>query len=98
MVPIIVGYAGVSATFGASPTDLWSQHAGLVVTGEGQLIGQRFGITVTTAGYPSFTAYQDRSVGSKGATIYKYANAWKIPAAPLNNAAAFLWKNASKSY
>ncbi len=88
---IISGEAGVSATYGAAPSDIWGVDAGILCSGRGQMIAQRLGITVSTEAYPFFKTYRDESVGPKGALVQKASAAWKLPSF-LNNTAGYLWK------
>ena len=78
-------------TAGGTLTDIWAQDAGLIAD-SGDVVGQRFGMTVTTLGYPDSLEYLDQSIGTKGATVIKHSDAYKLAVA--NNRAGFLWKSA----
>jgi hypothetical protein len=100
---IVIGGAGTTPFAGGTPTDVWSNYAGLLVVAPGEVITPRFGITVTSAGYPLTGAYEDKTVGPKGGTVQKYADAWSLElTTPFTNGvkdttstAGYLWTGAS---
>lgn len=93
---LVVGDAGISTSPTGDPTDLWGNDAGILWVGRGEVIAPRFGITLTSEGYPSVQLYDDDTVGPKGASVEKYADGWNVIA--LVNKAGYLWKAASASY
>jgi hypothetical protein len=100
---LVIGGAGVTPFAGGAPVDVWGTFAGLMNCAPGQLLAPRFGLTVGLSGYPSTDAYEDKTIGPKGGTVQKYADAWSLElTAPFTNGvkdstttAGFLWTNAS---
>lgn len=88
---IIVGDAAKIATMDntVDPSLIWSDFAGLYCTGQNQIVAPRYGVNVTREGYPSLLPYRDDRVGTKGATVYKWADSW-YPVVTKNNA-GYLW-------
>jgi hypothetical protein len=83
-IRFVIGSAGWASPFGAALDDIWASRttaAGAIFwvgcTGAGRVLAQRFGITVSKAGFPKFSPYIDPRVSSTQATVYKYALAWK---------------------
>lgn len=91
MMDILTGSAGAITTAGGSIADIWAQDAGLINNSMDPM-AQRFGILVTTLGYPDSREYREEQIGTKGATVIKQSDAWK--AIRTNNKGGYLWKQA----
>jgi len=94
-MPVVVGNMGKATSASTDPTtDVWTDNAGIILTGGNEAFGQRFGLNVMAQGYPATTQWFDQNVGAKGAFKVKQADSWKI--ATVKNTAAFLIYNTNQ--
>jgi hypothetical protein len=87
---ILIADAGVSATNGADPGDMYGKKAGLAIVGDtSNQVQPRFGINAKSTSYPKVTQWFDPSAGAEGSNVVKYADAYKGKVC--KNTAGYLW-------
>lgn len=93
---IAIGGARNATTPGGTPSEIWGQDAGIVCTGNGQLLGVRFGVTGGSQAYPYQATERKALVAGRGGDKSIYTDAWKTKI--VKSTAGFLWVNASAAY
>lgn len=87
---IVVGFGGVTTSPTATTVgDIWTSCAGLLAVGGNEPITARYGLNVSSTGYPASLDYRDERVGPKGADVTKVSDAWK--STKMLDTAGYLW-------
>ena len=88
-IPVVIGNMGKATSAATDPTtDVWTDSAGIVLTGGNDAFGMRFALNVMAQGFPATTQWFDEDYGAKGANKVKQADSWKLTV--VKNTAAYL--------
>lgn len=88
---VVVGDAVYTSSMGGAFSDVWNDCAGLVYVESPDIVSPKFGMCLTSAGYPQVMQYRDDKRGARGSEVVRYIDAYKFVVAL--SSAGYLWSD-----